>query len=373
MPYAYRSKGLRLAAAVIDFIGGTLLPHSRLPIKRHFKRILVVKLDHLGDCFLITPIFQYLKEGFKGAATGMIVDVLCQSSTVPIFENNPWIDNIICLDFFRWTRLNKTSVGKKFKESLLLLKRLKTHHYDLFIDTRGEMFTSLLGVLIGVRQRLGFEKEEFFGFFYTHPLRFDKTVHETKKYEIILKALGIAIHSWLPRVYLHKEEFAWIDTFAETSLPRQFMCIHTGAGLPYKVWSFNRFMQLIEKIAQVHSYHFVLIGSSEDKAYGKIENHKRITDLRGTLTIRQTYGVISKCEGFIGNDSVLAHFAGALQVRTVELMNGVIDKNRWHAIGSNVIILTGYNKGHKCKYGRCAYPCPHMNEIQVNDVLKVII
>ena len=167
MSYAYKSRLVRFIAYLIDFIGEILffwIKKNPVIEKGAIKKVLVVKLDHLGDSFLITPLFKYLIKNFPDVK----IDILCSDLAKPIFENNPYIAKIITFNYFRTSRGNGKKAG--LKESLQLIKDLRKERYDLFIDARGELFVSLLGFLTGARYRVGFEREEIGGFLHPNSL-----------------------------------------------------------------------------------------------------------------------------------------------------------------------------------------------------------
>jgi len=372
MSYAYTNKFLKVFATVFDFCGSILffwIPKNRKIKDNEVNKILIVKLDQLGDCFLMTPIFEYLKNKFPKSQ----IDLVCQENARPIFDNNPFISNIITFNYWRMYRGKNP---EKFKDFLRLIKKLRKEKYDLFIDPRGESFMALLGFKIGAKYRLGFEKEEIGGFLYTHPLRYDRTKYEAEKYKIILDKLGIKVNLWRPKIYLNEEEIKKTADFIKDNFYKPIIALHIGAGLPYKVWPTENFAKLIKKINEINgNYEFALLGGGSDRNYAQkiLEvGFSNVKDLTGKLSIRETYYFISKTKIFIGNDSVLAHFAGALNIPTIELMNNAVDKNRWGAAGEKVKILVGLDKNHICRYDKCMYPCPNMKAIQVADVLALV-
>ena len=101
--YAYQNRVVGAAASVIDFFGRIIFCGIRRggPIeKKGVRRILVIKLDHLGDCFLMTPLLENLQKIFQG----VVVDVLCQEAAGPLFRGNPFIREIITFNYRRTHR-----------------------------------------------------------------------------------------------------------------------------------------------------------------------------------------------------------------------------------------------------------------------------
>ncbi|MBI4683840.1 MAG: glycosyltransferase family 9 protein [Nitrospirae bacterium] len=337
--------------------------------EKPINKILVVKLDHLGDCFLMNPIFKCLNERFPDA----VIDVLCLELTSPIFEKNPYIRKVISFNYFR----NCRESGRKasLRETFTLSRTLRKEDYDVFIDARGEPFISLLGFLIGAKYRLGFGKEEILGFLYTHPLSCNPHEHEIAKYKIVLDALGVAVNMWEPKIYISENEKLNAQQLLKEFSGKGIIAFHIGAGLPYKMWPIEKFIDFILKLLEHYNYEVILLGGESNRQFSikiieKVKS-KKVKDLSGRLSIRESYYFLSKTDIFIGNDSVLAHFAGSLNIPTIELMNSAVEQRRWQAIGQRVYVLSGFDKNHKCRLDKCHYPCQNMQAISVEDVFSV--
>ncbi len=184
------------------------------------------------------------------------------------------------------------------------------------------------------------------------------------------------MHGWNPELYGTDNEKAKAKGIHKTLFSRPVVAIHVSAGLPYKMWPSENFAKLITMLGEFCSCDFALLGSSEDSIFAQsiceLVKKNRVEDLTGKLSIRDAYFFLSDVRGFVGNDSVLAHFAGSLGVPVVELMNGAVDEKRWRAAGERVSVLTGLDKGHICALDKCKYPCPHMRAISTNEVFELM-
>lgn len=372
MSYAYRGKFKQSAAYCVDLIGSALFVFSRKrkSVEGVPERILVLKFDHLGDCFLATPLFEKIHKKFPTA----VIDVACQESAVAVFKNNPFVHEIIAFNYPRMWRGGgtKASVG----DTIRFLWKTRKNKYDACIDLRGEPFAALVGWVSGARTRVGFFGEEVGGFLYTHRLSYDRTKHETERYRAITDAFGGSFDPWLPKIYLTDAEQDSVAKIRhERHLEGSFVALHISAGLPYKIWPMENFSRSVKQIAKKFHGSFVILGGRADRHFADkfltAANGVPVVDLVGKLDLRETYGLLAHAALFIGNDSVLAHFSGALDVPVVELMSGLVDSVRWGARGRRVEILSGFDPAHACGYGACQYPCPHMRALPVEKVVSV--
>ncbi len=303
----------------------------------------------------MTPLFEYLKKNTRAE-----IDIICMAGSAQIFLNNPNIKNVITLQNKSYGELSKVS------------KELRKNKYDLYIDARGEAFAALLGYFSKIKIRIGFEKEEWGSFFYTNPISYGRNEHETKKYKKVLDVFNIETKEWNPKIFADESEKIKIDELIKNNLPKEFIAVSPGAGAKYKMWPTENYSDLVGKIANDNIYDIVLLGSGSESDVCKeiAKNAPRTLDLSGKLSIRESCVLISKAKMWVGNDSFLAHVASSYNIKSIELMNASVDKNRWGALGENTSVVVGENKNHSCTYGN-EYPCPNMNEISVNQVYEL--
>ena len=355
MNYSYTNSLLQYLAYAVDAIGNLFFKFSDNKIdKDKVKKIIFVKIDNIGDCFLTTPIFSELKKLNKN----IIVDVLCLEASKEIFINNNSINSVICI--------KDRSLGR----IMGVRKIIADGDYNIFIDARGYARVALLGFLSGIKIRIGF-MEEVLNCLYTHKLKFDKFRHESEKYGSVLKELGLSVKSnWVPRLNVVTPEII-LEKFN-----KRIIAIHPGASLNYKRWPIENWINLLNLILQDEDVEIAVLGSKNENELGqkicKSLDSNRVINLVGGMSISQAYGLISNCFLFIGSDSVLGHFAGAQSIPTIILMNSVIDESRWRPLGSKVKVISVENKEHKCLYDKCPYPCPNMKLISVECVLNEI-
>ena len=70
--------------------GGPLLPRDSI------RRILVVKLDHIGDCIIAFPAVRRLKQHFPNAR----ITVLTARASLPVWAYEPSVEQTIEFEFF---------------------------------------------------------------------------------------------------------------------------------------------------------------------------------------------------------------------------------------------------------------------------------
>ncbi len=365
MHYAYTNRFIKVLACFFDFAGGVFFWKKRINTE-NISSIIVVKLDHLGDCFLMTPLFEHLKNEFPE----VMIDVVCLESSTTIFKNSPFIRNIISFNKKKAIRgVYRAATMLDFFKLIFLLRKNK---YNICIDPRGDFYAACIGFLSGIKHRIGFEKEEVGGFLYTIRLQYDRHEHEIEKYRYILNVFSVDnLKDWKPRVFPTNNEKNIVEKIIFTA-SKPYAVIHLGAGVAYKILPVERWIPLIEFL-RAQNYEVFLVGSDDDRLYANkilsLKVGEFIHNCVGKFSLRETYFFISRSSLFLGNDSVLGHFAGALGIPAVIAMNGLVNEGRWCPLVDCVRVISGMDVNHVCAYDACVYPCSHMESISSDAIL----
>lgn len=130
------------------------------------------------------------------------------------------------------------------------------------------------------------------------------------------------------------------------------------------------------KMLNAQGYDILLCGSSEDRKFTEIVEgiypDARIKDIAGACSLRLCYGLLKYASAFVGNDSVLVHFAASHDIPSVQLMNGAVSVKSCYALGEKIEVLFGFDGDHACLITKCVYPCPHMKKILPESVLDAL-
>ncbi len=359
--YSYQNSLFVFLATIIDRFGHFLVGRrlDNLGTDK-INRILVIKLDNLGDCFLSLPLFNYLKR----LNPTVSVDVLSLSASRAIFDYCPVINN-------------RYFVNRRFNVLWFrMVKMVRGNRYDLIIDARGYWQAALLSLLSGARWRFGFT-QEVGQFCYTHSFSAPTNQPEIKRYATLLDKLGIIVNEWQPRLDSSKiDQKRFADLVDDCS---GIIAIHPTASLPYKFWPIDYWRQLLVFLRQHYpNTSIVIFGSRNDADFinGLLikvaDNSGKIISYAGQIDIVEAYYLISQAILFVGNDSVLGHFAGALERPTITIMNRAINSQQWSPLGRLTKVFVADDNGHQCCYDQCDYNCPNMVDIKPDSIIEYI-
>ncbi|HCJ65927.1 MAG TPA: lipopolysaccharide heptosyltransferase II [Elusimicrobia bacterium] len=103
-------------------------------------KILIIRLSSLGDLVLTTPVYQNLKQLFPEAR----ITLLVKKEFVPLFENNPYLDEIIPFE--------------QDKGLLFYIRMINAGKYDLLIDLHNNLRSNLIRFFSKVKKKIKYNK-----------------------------------------------------------------------------------------------------------------------------------------------------------------------------------------------------------------------
>lgn len=370
--YVYRRWHKRLTAFLFDALGGLFFFPARCFSGRltfeKVKRILVIRLDHLGDVVMTRPALKALERIFPEAR----IDLLVSEETAPLLKDSAAPGEILAAKNHWFGKSVKPQI--QWAGFFSLLEILKKKNYDLAIDFRGDLRNILLMFLAGIPLRLGFGITGG-GFLLSHQGLYDPRKHRVELNAELLKFFRK--HFELkPEPFLYsearKKEF-WARTGMIPQDGRRRILIHPAASCPSKQWPLARFQRLIEKIREENLGRIILAGTSEEKKIFMPECGGEILDLRGETSIGDLPVLIAGCDLFIGNDSGPAHIAAAQGKYGVSIFSGTNLAEAWRPWSPRLRLIGRAVSCSPCEARVC--PLGHhqcMEEISVDEVLRAV-
>ncbi len=162
-----------------------------------FKRIIISRPDRIGDVVLSTPLPREIKKQFPDS----YIALLLRKYTRSIFENNPYVDDIIIIDddYKQW------GLKKLLTES----KRLRKYHFNYALMLLPDEKINYLFFLAGIKHRIGVG-HKFYQFITGvkgvsrnkyKPLR-----HEADYCMDLARKIGVNTFNYKTEIFLTKEE-----------------------------------------------------------------------------------------------------------------------------------------------------------------------
>ncbi len=312
-------------------------------LKRDVRRILAIKVDHIGDFLTALPAFKRIKERFPDCR----LSVLAAPSAVHLAGLEPAIDEIIPFEFFHArSGLGQKEVEEDELEELKI--KLSAMNFDLAMDLRKHPDTRKLLQYTGAKILAGFEANHAYPWLdIARPFEGDerfvnKHMHVTD--DIICLVDQVAAAGEIERSGLERYDTfddrkqSIIARFADGLFDRPLVCVHPASGTELRQWPPSFFAGLIDLLVETEDVNIAVIGSPDEAEIAErmmsfVSHKERVTLLIGALKLAELPYFIASCALFVGNNSGPHHIAASVGVPTVGIHSGVVDAHEWGPLG----------------------------------------
>ncbi len=365
MKYVFKKRVYILAAFILDLFGAILFFPFKAVKKRapsSPKKILVTRLDHIGDFVSTTPLFKNLKKDFPDAE----ITVLINSASKELAYRDPNIDKVITFSPPHLAREGGSGYGEGLRR---VIKDVRNIGFDLGIDPRGDILSILIMWLGRVKYRVGYGITGG-GFLLDKEARYNKAVPVIDRNLFLLSEIGVSIGDRSAGVYFNDKDAAAAEAIIRDAVSQiigKTVVLHPFAGAPAREWTMNKFQDLIYRLKEKGISVF-LIGTKND-----IQPYKDVIDMRGKFTLPQLAYFIRRIGYFIGLNSGPANIAAALGVPTVVIASGTDVIRLWIPDKGNVDFVSKEISCSPCETKICPkekHLC--MDVVSVEDVMSAI-
>ena len=328
--------------AVQSVVPGTPLFHAN-----DIKRILVVKLDHIGDFVTALAPIRRLKSLFPQAS----ITLLAGPGLRSFVALEPSIDAFIPFAFFH----ARSQLGERQltqDDFAALAEQLRPCHFDLAVDLRKHPSTRDVLKHSGARFLAGFDHLGQYPYLdVALDWDGDRTLQRKRSHIVVdllslVNAIGQATESG-GMIMQPAPEPMPLDEMPEDAralFAKPVVAVHPGAGNITKQWPEEHFSALIDLLIERNDVNVLLIGGPDevDIANRLRENvlHPRaVASMAGKTSLADLPRLLRNCALYIGNDSGPKHIAAAVGIATIGIHSGVVDPVEWGPIGPNAVAL----------------------------------
>jgi len=354
------------------------------------RRIVVFRLDHIGDVVNTTPFLRELRKSCPAARITLVTRPL----TLSLVENCPYVNEVLTLDlntvdfwgkFFLWPR----NVWRAFR---LVRRSLRRQDFDLALIPRSDAdyyYAVIMACKSRIPVRVGYTEGTYpwkkihnpgFDRLLTHVVPAPPVTHEVLKGLHLLQAAGGRVEKTDLELWMTDRERAVWQRIARQHRVREgdlLVAIGIGSRGPEMSWPTDRFIALGRWLSQTYSARLVIIGGTMDrKKAHEIQSAlapETIINLTGKLSVRESAFALGQCRLFIGNDTGPKHLAAATGVPTIEISSiprdsGSIRPDWYAAWGAPTQILQPDTGISPCR-ANCRQKSPHcITRVSLPDV-----
>lgn len=295
---------------------------SAAKIEGDHKRILIVKLDAIGDFILWLDAAKELRRLYPP-----------NEYVITLLGNRHWTDLAKTLNYFDevWI-VDRPSFFTKLANYHHLLECLCDVTFDVVLHpvySREFLFGDLFVFASNSKQKIGMQgdgsnlsswQKRLGGLCYTDLVP-GSSEHgsELENNALLLRWLGLSgFKAGVPDL-----EGPFKRPFMQ--LPADYYVVIAGASVGLRMWPTSRFIELIGRIHSITGFTAVVCGSSAEEDLGKTLERSMsvpLVNLTGQTSLTELVAVISEAHFMVGNETGGVHIAAALGVPSVCIMGG---------------------------------------------------
>jgi len=285
------------------------------------RRILVIRLDLIGDLVLSLTVVHLLKRTYPDAE----IDLLALPSSAKIAASDPALNEIIAYDPNIWRRAQALLRPKNWSALRALYKRLHARQYDLTVNVFGN-WGAVLAVLSGAPRRVGFAGEAYPGFMtdsvpgrhWDDPAA---PLHEVDYCLQLAQAAGASItpDDRIPHLAVDPQAYREIEKLLarEGIQPgsKLIACHVSSNNGQSKRWPVPYWATLIERLIREDGDSVVLTGAQNDLALIELilqRTHEHPVNLAGKTSLTQLAALLQRADLVVTGDSGPMHIAAAV-------------------------------------------------------------
>jgi lipopolysaccharide heptosyltransferase II len=326
-------------------------------MSKSYKRILLVRLDKIGDVLLSTPAIKAVRDAYPESFIAFMV----QPYAYDVVGGNPCLDKVISYD--------KNGTERTLFGNIKFIAAIRKLKFDLALILHPTTRTHIVTFLSGIPERVGYDRKT--GWLLTKRIRHTK--EEGAKHEVdytldIVRSVGIEpkdMKLYMPIKERSERRIEYIFSQEGLKGHKTVIVMHPAASCPSKRWPLANFAKIGDALAKRYKAGVVIITGAEDKSFGdKVASmmREKAVNLSGVTTVADVASVLKRSMLLISNDSGPVHIASAVGTPAIAIF-GRKDRGlsplRWGPTGKedvafhkdagcDICLAHNCKKGFKC-------------------------
>lgn len=253
-------------------------------------RILIIKPSSLGDVIHALRVVAQIKNQMPNAK----IDWVIKKELEEIISSTGLIDRV-----FLFSR------GKGFFDYLRLIIKIRRTRYDFVLDLQGLLRSAVILKFSSSVKKLGrADGKELSTLFYESvgEKSREKSIHAIDRIVPFIKSVGLTQFDHSLPLYFPNSR---LDDGVKKSIPQEkFILLFPESRRKEKIWP--KFNRLVDELNKLFPSQVVVAGNE------KVDNFGKVTDLRGSLKLKELPSLIGRAKLIIANDSAPLHIASAM-------------------------------------------------------------
>lgn len=338
---------------------------------RLVRRVLVVRLDEIGDVVMTTPLLRELRRQLPEAWISLVVKPAIKN----LVELCPYVNEVFTYD--RNTKRSNGELRQHWRTLALARKQLWHRRFDLAIVPRwdtDQSHATFVAYFSGAAWRIGFSEKVIahkrlpnagYDRLFTHLLYDNKLQHEVKRSLEMIRYLGGLVQEKRLELWVGEDDADYAEEiFREHGVRPGDLVVAfgtSGGHSPMKQWPRENFLELGRWLRQEYDSRVLIVGGPGEETLGwELERGLGpvVINVVGKTSLRQAAALLGRCHLYAGNDAGPMHVAVAMGLPVVALF-GSSCLHRFGPWGSGHRVLSLYPSCGPCKgeihLDRCRY------------------
>ena len=326
-------------------------------------KILIIKLDAIGDVLRTTSILKPLKKMYPHS----YIQWCTRKNANDLFKNNSLVDEVITIE----------------DDALF---RIKAERYDIVINLDTSKLSSAIAAISEAKEKIGFVLNKMG---YVEPTSaasnvwlemsaFDQFKKANKKsnQQLMYEILNLDLPVEKPVIVLSKSEKEKISKksfLKKINSNKSIIGLNVGIGTkwPSKGWPLQRWVELISRL-ESSEFNLLLLGGPEEvETFNKLEKKFGYVINTGfENSLLEFAAIVDLCDLVITADTLALHIATALGKKIIALF-GSTSVNEIELYDNGVKLSSP--DGCKCYYRKyCSEEISCMEKISADMVINAI-
>lgn len=357
-----------------------------------FARIIVLRLDEIGDVTMTSAFLRELRRNVPGARITLMVKPTLRN----LVERCPHVNEVLTVD--ESAGANPPEWRRRGRAVRWARAHLAPRRFDLAILPRWDADyhqATFLAYASGARCRVGYSEavtahkrrvNRGYDTLLTHAL-LDATVkHEVERTLDLIRFLDGTVEEDRLELWLGPEDDADAEAvFRDHPVGAGEPVVGlapAGGNSPLKQWPTRHFVELGRRIHRAGSGRILVVGGQGEEALGtEIERAlgPPAINMIGKTTLRQMAALLKRCHLIVGNDAGPMHVAAAVGVPVVALFGSSCPHrfgpwgNGHRVLGRALPCSPCFHPDHLDRCVRCIFDRPYcIQDIPVEQVHRAV-
>lgn len=298
------------------------------------KRILLTRIDRIGDVVLSTPAVKAVRETFPDAW----IAVLVRTENRELVEGNPHVNEVIPFE--------KEGADGGVPGAIRFAAGLRRKRFDTVVHFHATARMHWLSWLAGIPVRIGFRRKA--AWLLTHPV--DERKREGLRSEAsynfdLLRILNVTEPETLELYFPLGQQAglrfdAWAREGGLDPAEEPYAVLNPSASCLSKIWPAERFAEIADFFWEQYRLRPVLIGAEKDREHAArvlASARHPVLDWTGKLSLGMLGHCLKRSQILVSNDSGPVHIAAAVGTPVLSIFGrneSGLSARRWAPLGA---------------------------------------